>query len=172
MSAVVHRTHPVTAYIALGANLGDREANIRQALDRLNQTPEVKVTRVSSLYDNPAVGGGPDAPRFLNAAAELQTTLGSHALLKVLLQIEKELGRSRRQKWEPRVLDLDLLLYADQIISSQELVVPHPLMHERRFVLQPLSEIAPDAVHPALQMSIRGLLDNLPAPARSATSLG
>ena len=158
------RTAPaVTAFIGLGANLGDREANIRSALEKLKQSDGVTITRISSFLENPAVGGPPDSPLFLNAAAELKTTLGAHALLHRLLEIEKELGRQRREKWEPRIIDLDLLLFGDHIVSSQELVVPHPLMHERRFALQPLAEIAPEAVHPVLQMTIRGLLDNLDA---------
>lgn len=151
----------VTAYIALGANLGDRQHNIQSALARLTRTDGISVVRVSSLLENPAVGGPPDSPPFLNAAAELKTTLGSHAVLHRLLEIEHALGRVRRLRWEPRSIDMDLLLYGDQIISSQELVVPHPLMHERRFVLQPLAEIAPEAVHPVLQMTIAGLLEDL-----------
>jgi 2-amino-4-hydroxy-6-hydroxymethyldihydropteridine diphosphokinase len=151
----------VVAYVALGANLGDRAGNIRAALDLLGRTPGVEVTRISSLIENPAVGMGSDAPPFLNGAAELRTTLGSHALLHRLLEIEKELGRSRRQRWEPRPIDLDLLLYGDRVISSDELVIPHPLLHERRFVLEPLAEIAPEVVHPTLQMTMKGLLEAL-----------
>jgi 2-amino-4-hydroxy-6-hydroxymethyldihydropteridine diphosphokinase len=151
----------ITAYLALGANLGDREKNIRAALTHLAASEGIAVMRISSLIENRAVGGGPDAPPFLNAAAEIKTTLGSHALLHRILQIEEKLGRVRRQKWEPRLIDIDLLLYGDVIISSQELVIPHPLMHERQFVLQPLAEIAPEAVHPALQMTVAGLLQDL-----------
>ena len=99
-----------------------------------------------------------------------KTTLGSHALLHHLLEIERKLGRIRRDRWEPRPIDMDLLLYGDHIISSQELVVPHPLMHERRFVLQPLAEIAPEAVHPVLQMTIAGLLENLSGATNSPPS--
>jgi 2-amino-4-hydroxy-6-hydroxymethyldihydropteridine diphosphokinase len=149
------------AYIALGANLGDRRGNILAALDILRQTPFVTITRVSSFLENPAIGGPIDSPPFLNAAVEIQTNLGSHALLHRLMEIERELGRDRREKWEPRIIDLDLLLFDNHIISSQELVVPHPLMHERRFVLEPLMEIAPDAVHPVLQMTVAGLLEDL-----------
>ncbi|HEX4054719.1 MAG TPA: 2-amino-4-hydroxy-6-hydroxymethyldihydropteridine diphosphokinase [Tepidisphaeraceae bacterium] len=158
----------VAAYIALGANLGDRRHNIHAALAQLKRTDGISVVRVSTLLENPAVGGPPDSPPFLNAAAELKTNLGSHALLHCLLGIERKLGRVRRQRWEPRPIDMDLLLYGDQIISSQELVVPHPLMHERRFVLQPLAEIAPEAVHPVLQMTIAGLLENLDREARAS----
>ena len=151
----------VTVYLALGANLGEREENIRSALAALDASEGVEVIRVSSFLENAAVGGPANSPAYLNAAAEIMTTLGSHALLHRTLQIERDLGRVRVHKWEPRTIDIDILLFGDQIISSQELVVPHPLMHERRFVLQPLAEIAPGAVHPVLQMTIGGLLENL-----------
>jgi 2-amino-4-hydroxy-6-hydroxymethyldihydropteridine diphosphokinase len=149
---------PATAYIALGANLGDREQNLRAALDLLNATPGVRVTRVSSFLENPAVGGPPGSPPFLNAAAELETTLEPRPLLARLLEIERHLGRERREKWGPRPIDLDLLLYADRVIDEPDLKVPHPLMHERRFVLQPLAEIAPGAVHPVLRRPVDALL--------------
>ncbi|MGA2582988.1 MAG: 2-amino-4-hydroxy-6-hydroxymethyldihydropteridine diphosphokinase [Tepidisphaeraceae bacterium] len=156
------RAQPLlTAYVALGANLGDREKNIRAAVTELAATEGIDVVRVSSILENPSVGGPAGSPPFLNAAVKIGTSLGSHALLHRLLEIETQLGRTRREKWEPRLIDLDLLLFGDQIISSQELVVPHPLMHERRFALQPLAEIAPDAVHPVLQMTIAGLLEGL-----------
>jgi 2-amino-4-hydroxy-6-hydroxymethyldihydropteridine diphosphokinase len=158
------RGSPIRAFVALGANQGDRQANIDAALDQLRATPGVEVVRVSGLLENPAVGGGPDAPPFLNGAAELNTMLGAHAVLQRLLEIERALGRERREKWAARPIDLDLLLYGDRVLASHNLVVPHPLMHERRFVLQPLAEIAPDAVHPTLQMTIRGLLDSLDSP--------
>ncbi|MCC7350186.1 MAG: 2-amino-4-hydroxy-6-hydroxymethyldihydropteridine diphosphokinase [Phycisphaerales bacterium] len=151
----------VAAYLAVGSNLGDRARSICDAVARLSQVRGVRMLKVSTLMENPAVGGPPDAPAYLNGAVGIETELGSHALLHELLSIEQELGRTRRVKWEPRRIDLDLLLYGDQIISSQELIIPHPLMHERAFVLKPLSEIAPDVVHPALQMSIKGLLENI-----------
>ncbi len=135
--------------------------NIESAIEQLRLTDGTTVSAISSLLENPAVGGPADSPPFLNAAVEVQTTLASHALMLRLLEIEKNLGRQRREKWEPRTIDLDLLLYGDHVISSQELVVPHPLMHERRFVLQPLAEIAPRAVHPMLQMTIEGLLGSV-----------
>jgi len=141
--------HTVTAYVALGANLGDRESNLRSALKQLDDShAAIRVVRVSKFLEYPAVGGPVDSPPFLNAAAEIRTTLTPTDLLYRLLDIERGLGRSRREKWEPRVIDLDLLLYADQIIRTDELTVPHPLMHERRFVIEPLAQIAPDLMHP------------------------
>lgn len=154
-------SHPITAYLGLGSNVGNRELMLRSALAALGQTPGIELIRSSKLLENPAVGGPADAPPFINAAAEIRTTLATHALLQRIMEIERSLGRSRREKWAPRTIDLDILLFGDHIISSDDLIVPHPLMHERRFVLQPLAEIAPDAVHPTLQMTIAGLLDNL-----------
>jgi 2-amino-4-hydroxy-6-hydroxymethyldihydropteridine diphosphokinase len=153
---------PTRAFIALGSNLGDREANLRTALAKLADTAGVEVVRISTSLENPAVGGPEASPPFLNAAAELKTTLGAAALLDRLLEIEREMGRVRRERWEPRVIDLDLLLYGGEIHSSHHLMVPHPLMHERRFVLEPLAQIAPDVVHPTLQMTIAGLLETCP----------
>jgi 2-amino-4-hydroxy-6-hydroxymethyldihydropteridine diphosphokinase len=154
----------VPAYIAVGSNLGDRALNILTAISKLFAVEGVTIKNISHMLDNPAVGGPTDAPNFLNGAIAVQTTLGSHNLLHHLLEIEKSMGRVRGKKWEPRVIDLDLLLYGEQIISSQELIIPHPLMHERLFVLQPLAQIAPNAVHPVLQMTAAGLLDGLSRP--------
>jgi 2-amino-4-hydroxy-6-hydroxymethyldihydropteridine diphosphokinase len=156
MSMRQHET--ITAYVALGANLGDRAGNIGRAIELLRLTPQVSVEKVSSLLDNPAVGGPEGSPPFLNGVVEIRTTLTAHQLLARLQQIETELGRVRKEHWEPRPIDLDLLLYGQHILSSRDLVVPHPLMHERRFVLEPLAEIAPGLIHPILQMSITGLL--------------
>ena len=159
------------AYIALGANLGDREGNIRRALERLARTPGVRVVRVSKLLPNPAVGGPPNSPPFLNAAAHLATTLDPYSLLGRLLEIERALGRARRAHGDPRPIDLDLLLYGDRTIRLDDLTVPHPRMHERTFVLQPLAEIAPGVLHPTSGKTISRLLEELtgappdPAPA-------
>lgn len=147
------------AYIALGSNLGDRANNIATAIDHLRANPDIEVTKASALLDNPAVGGPSDSPPFLNAVAEIQTTLPPRELLRTLLEIERTMGRERREKWGPRVIDLDLILYANQIIDEPDLKIPHPLMHKRPFVLKPLSELAPELIHPVLHQSIRQLLD-------------
>src|SRR5439155_7175687 len=107
----VQRTSPINAYIGLGSNLGDRGAHLAAAIDLLEKTENTRVISVSTFLENAAVGGPENSPVFLNAAARLETTLGSHALLRRLMEIERELGRQRRDKWEPRIIDLDLLLY-------------------------------------------------------------
>ena len=142
------------AYIGVGANLGDRAANIRAAIERLDAARDVEVLKVSKLIDNPAAGGPASSPAFLNGAIEVSTSLSARELLDRLLEVEKALGRERRLKWGPRTIDLDLLLFADQIIAELGLTVPHALLHERPFVLEPLAEIAPDVMHPALRRSI------------------
>lgn len=153
------------AWIALGANLGDRRRNIETALLRLAQTPSVRVVEASALIETEAVTapGAPAQPAFLNAAAELATTLSPRALLRAMLAIEQAMGRIRTtaKRWAPRAIDLDLLLYEELTIHEPGLVVPHPRMHSRRFVLEPLAQIAPDLVHPALGATIEELLAGL-----------
>jgi 2-amino-4-hydroxy-6-hydroxymethyldihydropteridine diphosphokinase len=153
---------PITAFIALGANLGDREHNIRDALERLGAAGDILVRRVSSFLENPAVGGPSGSPPFLNATAEIETTLPPRDLLNRLLEVERTLGRRRDIKWAPRQIDLDLLLYGDAVLDEPDLVVPHPRMHERRFVLQPLAEIAPQHVHPVSGKAISRMLEEVP----------
>ncbi|HSU67064.1 MAG TPA: 2-amino-4-hydroxy-6-hydroxymethyldihydropteridine diphosphokinase [Tepidisphaeraceae bacterium] len=149
------------AFVALGANLGDRAGNIAAALDRLRGIEGIRVIRVSHLLQNPAVGGPPDSPAFLNGVAEIETTLSPRELLMRLLDVEHDLGRERHAKWAPRNIDLDLILYGNEVVDEQDLKVPHPRMHERRFVLQPLAQLAPDAVHPILRRTASELLYDL-----------
>ncbi|MBU1365588.1 MAG: 2-amino-4-hydroxy-6-hydroxymethyldihydropteridine diphosphokinase [Gammaproteobacteria bacterium] len=136
-----------TAYVALGANLGDPAATVRAAFGALANLPESRVSRSSSLYRTAPVGLT-DQPDFINAVAELQTTLAPEALLEALFDIEQRFGRIRADKNGPRTLDLDLLLYDDQVIDLPHLTLPHPRLHLRAFVLQPLAEIAPQLVIP------------------------
>lgn len=152
---------PVTTYIGVGSNMGDREAHIRRALAMLIETPGIEIRRISAFLTNPAQGGPDGAPEFLNCAVEAVTVLPAKELMKRLLEIEHQIGRIRREKWEPRVIDLDLLLHGNTILSTDSLIVPHPLMHERMFVLKPLAEIAPNALHPTLGVNVRTLLHKL-----------
>src|SRR5689334_24340244 len=128
----------ITAYIALGSNLGDRRDYLDRALQALKQRPGIIVRQVSSYYETAPVGGPPGQGDFLNAAAELHTDLKPKELLQTLLEIERQLGRVREVPMGPRTVDLDLLLYGDLIRDEIELTIPHPRMHERLFVLQPL----------------------------------
>jgi 2-amino-4-hydroxy-6-hydroxymethyldihydropteridine diphosphokinase len=147
-----------TAYIALGANLGDRQQQIRVASERLRATPGIISVALSPLLEYPAVGGPENSPPFLNAAAEVRTTLSPRELLDRLLEIERAMGRVRDEKWGPRTIDLDLLLCEDRILHEPGLELPHPRLHERRFVLEPLAQIGPQALHPVLRRTIAELL--------------
>jgi len=135
-----------TVYIGIGSNLGEREANILDALRRIEQSGFV-VEAVSSMLENPAAYIT-DQPDFVNACARLRTMLGPRDVLNELLQIESEMGRIRTVQNGPRIIDLDILLFDDLVIEEDGLTIPHPGILERRFVLEPLAEIAPDAIHP------------------------
>jgi 2-amino-4-hydroxy-6-hydroxymethyldihydropteridine diphosphokinase len=153
--------HDHIAYIALGSNLGDRRASIEGALTALAEAPGIRLVRTSSIIETAPVGGPGGQGAYLNGVVEVRTSLSAEELLDALQLIENRFGRERSVRWGPRTLDLDLLLYDDAVIESQRLAVPHPRMHERRFVLEPLCDIAPDVVHPVLGCTARELLERL-----------
>jgi 2-amino-4-hydroxy-6-hydroxymethyldihydropteridine diphosphokinase len=149
------------ALIGLGSNLGDRGAMLEGAIAALAATPGVCVSRVSSFRDTEPVGGPPGQGPYLNAAAALETTLDPFELLRVLRAIEARFGRVRTVRWGERALDLDLLLFDDRIIRTLELTVPHPRLAGRRFVLEPLAEVAPEVVEPVTGRTVSELLRGL-----------
>ncbi|MCI0365095.1 MAG: 2-amino-4-hydroxy-6-hydroxymethyldihydropteridine diphosphokinase [Phycisphaerales bacterium] len=161
-SPAPRRGDRATAYIALGSNLGDRKANIQSALEELRRTPRVEVVAVSSMMQTEPVGP-PGQGMYLNAAARLATSLSPRQLLEACLAIERTHGRDRRveQKWGPRVLDIDLLLFDQLVMDEPGLCVPHPRMAERWFVLAPLAEIAAQVLHPVKQETIKDLLNRV-----------
>ncbi len=152
------------AFVALGGNIGDRHAILARALDALRAHPSITLVAHSRTHEYPAWGPIAQSP-YLNAAAHLRTTLAPRDLLHALLAMERALGRdrSREQRWGPRTLDLDLLLYDDLTIREPDLTVPHPWLAKRRFVLEPLAELCPDRLVPGQSRAVRDLLAALPA---------
>lgn len=146
-------------YLSLGSNVGDRSANLKDAIARLGSLGEV--IGVSSFYETEPVEFV-DQPWFLNCAVKLNTEKMPRQLLRGVLEIEKKMGRRRGQKKGPRNIDIDILLFGSSTVETQGLTIPHPAMHERRFVLEPLTEIAPEARHPGLKRTALELRDALP----------
>jgi 2-amino-4-hydroxy-6-hydroxymethyldihydropteridine diphosphokinase len=159
------RRCPVCVCIALGSNLGDRAAHLAGAVAALRQEPEIDVVAVSGVYETAPVGPPPQGP-YLNAAVRAETRLAPGPLLDRLRHIESSRGRRRRrERWAPRTLDLDLLFYGDERIDEVGLIVPHPRLHERAFVLEPLRDVAADFVHPVLGETVEDLARRARDPA-------
>lgn len=148
-----------TAYLSLGSNLGERRANLRNAIGKLLNLG--RLIAVSSFYETEPVEFT-DQPWFLNCAVALQTNLTAEDFLAGIMTIEREMGRQRTQPKGPRTIDIDILLFGKATLQTPQLTLPHPAMHQRRFVLEPLAEIAPDLQHPVLKKSARELLALLP----------
>jgi 2-amino-4-hydroxy-6-hydroxymethyldihydropteridine diphosphokinase len=149
------------AYLSLGSNLGDREKNLRLAIARLREVGEV--CDVSGFYETEPVEVEGEQPWFLNCAVCLQTSLGPEELLAVILTIEREMGRRRDAVRAPRTIDIDILLFGDLVVDLPQLIIPHPGLSRRRFVLEPLAEIAPNVRHPVSRLTVREMLESLTA---------
>jgi len=151
------------AYIGIGSNLGDKSFNCRYSIDKINQLPGCHVSAVSAIFKTEPEGVT-GQPWYANCVVELSTTQVPSQLLKGLLSVESDMGRIRKKRWEARIVDLDILLFGQEIIESNNLIIPHSLLHKRRFVLEPLVQLVPDLVHPVFKLTIRELLNKLPIP--------
>src|SRR5215216_5746458 len=152
-----------TCLLGLGSNLGDREATLRAALAEITALPDVQLVQHSKWYRSQSVGGPTDQGEFLNAAARIETTLAPLILLDELGQIESRLGRQPAERWSPRTLDIDILLYGNEVAETAMVTLPHPRMSFRRFVLEPAAEIAPRMLHPTIGWPVERLLLHLNA---------
>ena len=157
---MIEGANGVICFIGLGANLGRPVDQCLEAMERMHATDGVCVLRRSSLYRTEPVGSR-EQNWYVNAVVEIRTVLRAGELLQALLAIEMAMGRQRDAPWGPRIIDLDLLLYGQEVITAPDMAIPHPAFHKRRFVLVPLHEIAPYVIHPAFGVSIKGLLDRL-----------
>ena len=149
------------AYIGIGSNLGDKRSNCSRAIEMIEQIPGCELLRCSDWYLTKPIGTG-EQDWYLNGVLAVQTRLPVRGLLGRLMAIERNMGRVRKERWGPRIIDLDILLYGQEIINEENLRVPHPLMHLRRFVLVPLVQLDPNLIHPTLGMSVAELLKRIP----------
>lgn len=145
--------------LSLGSNVGDRQSNLSAAINRIFEIPAMLLKK-SSIYQT-APWGNKDQPDFFNQVLEIETALDAHALMEKLLSIEESMGRKRKEKWEPRIIDIDILFFNEEILETEKLTIPHKLLHERKFILEPLHEILPSKNHPILKKNISTLLIEL-----------
>jgi len=146
-------------FIALGSNVGDREVNIKTAIEKIRQRG-IKVVKISDIIETEPYGYV-DQPKFLNAVLQAETLLSPRELLNTLQEIEKEMGRERKIKWGPRNIDLDIIFYNGLIFNDEDLKIPHPDAHNRIFVIKPLAQIAEDFIHPVLKITVKEILKSL-----------
>lgn len=159
-----------TAYIGIGSNVGDKLNNCRKAIDLINTIDGCTVTDRSRFYRTEPVGVI-SQDWYVNGAIRIETALSPYQLLRSLLSIESDMGRIRRRKWEPRVIDLDILLYENEVIEEEALTIPHPLMHARRFVLTPMVQLNPGLVHPVFGRTLSALMNDLSAEGQGISPL-
>lgn len=150
----------IVCFIGIGSNVADPVANCMKSIGRISQFSHIRITKRSSLYRTEPVGLR-EQEWFVNGVIEIKTKYTATTLLKVLQQMENDMGRIRKERWGPRTIDLDILFYGQEVIKEKDLSVPHPELHKRRFVLIPMYEIAPYVIHPAFGISIKGLLSRL-----------
>jgi 2-amino-4-hydroxy-6-hydroxymethyldihydropteridine diphosphokinase len=150
------------AYIGIGSNLGNKLGNCRRAVEAIGADGRNRLVRCSRFYRTEPVGKK-DQEWFINGVAAVETTMGPRELLEFILSVEKGMGRARKERWGPRIIDLDILFYGDRVLEEEGLEVPHPRLQERRFVLVPLEEIAPDLIHPIFHRTISQILGELKA---------
>jgi len=148
------------AYLCLGSNLNNPETQVQQALQKLREDPNISILKSSSLIQTKPVGNI-NQPDFYNQVIEVETSYSSDELLQKALNLENQMGRVRSEHWGPRIIDIDILLYEDEIKHTQDLILPHPEMTKRKFVLELLCSIAPDLIHPVLHKSIANLLKDI-----------
>ena len=147
----------ITAYIGIGSNLGNPEENCTKAIEKISSIKDIKIISKSSFYQTEPIGGV-QQDWFVNSAIEIETDLSPENLLSVLLSLELAMGRTRKEKWGPRLIDLDLLFYGNLVLDNKDLTLPHPEIQNRKFVLIPMSEIAENLIHPTLKKTIKTLL--------------
>ena len=151
----------ITAYLSLGSNLGDREQLLETAIKEINQLPYVNLLSTSQVYETEPESGSEEEPLYLNQCCAVETALPPEELFYLVLEIEKKLGRVNKGDRQPRTIDIDIVLYGNEVVLNDDLTIPHPLMHERMFIMMPLADIAPDVVHPIIGKSISELHEEL-----------
>ena len=147
-----------TAYLAIGSNVGDRLSNIKNSIRLLGLNPRISILKSARIYESLPVGGPKNQSKFLNTAVFVKTSCNPFDLLSFLKTIEKKLKRRKSVRWGPRTIDLDIVFFNDMVLRHKDLVIPHPLMHERIFVLRPLSDIAAGVLHPLIKKSVAEML--------------